>query len=191
MTAERALRVVGSPLFRAPARLVPALVVAALAIGGCGSAAMNAPVDPVRDAVQAIAAHDDAAAQRVLCTDQRQREPFIVSGIGWAVDGLDGDEGLALIEFDPTPVTVVETARDGDTATVHLGGVLVEHIDPDAWEAAYRTAASGRGEAVDEAWIAEIRGRIGDGTVELPLDQDVRVVLGGATWSVCEPAPSP
>jgi hypothetical protein len=171
--------------------LVAAWLVVAVAVVACGTVAANSPVDPVRDALRAIAEHDDAAAQRALCADQRAREPFIVSGIGWAVDGLDGDDGQALIAFDTTRVTVAETAREGDTATVHLGGVLVQRIDPDAWEAAYRTAAQARGETPDDAWIAEIRGRIGDGTVELPLDQDVRVQLGGGAWSVCEPAASP
>lgn len=148
-------------------------------------------MDPVRDGVAAVAAHDGEALARATCPARRSTSPFIVQGIGFAVDGLDGDAGLDLITFDASRVEISELERDGDTAIVRLAGVLVERVDPDAWERAYRAAAAARGEAADEAWVGEIRGRIGDGTVELPLDQNVRVVLAGGAWQICEPEPSP
>jgi hypothetical protein len=165
----------------------------AIAIAACSALSPNEPADAVRGAIAGIVAHDLRAAASRVCPERRAdgRSPLIIEGITGAVDGLSFEQGLAMITFDATGLSIVEERRNDDEAFVSLSGVLVERIDPAQYETAYRAAVAARGEQVDEELLDQVLQLINGGTYALPVDQTVRVARQNGTWLVCERAPTP
>lgn len=165
----------------------------AVAIAACSPLSTNEPVDAVRGTVAGTVAHDLQAAAAHVCPEGRPDYPlpFIIYGLTGAVDGLSLEEGFALITFDATGLPIVEEGRSRDEASVLLSGVLVESIDPAAYESAYRVAVAARGEPVDQELLDQVLNLLGAGRYALPVEQTVRVVRQNGTWKVCEPVPTP
>ena len=88
-------------------------------------------------------------------------------------------------------LSVTESSRDGDSAEVHVEGVLVERFDPSEVEALIRTFAAEQGVPVDDGLLRDTLVRVSGGDFEFPVDEMVPVVREAGTWKVCPPAPTP
>lgn len=169
-----------------------AAVLGTVVLLSCAVVPTKQPTDPVRRALAAMVAHDLDTARSYVCTERRGHVtlPFIVSGLMAPVDGLEFEAGYTLITFDATRLVVTEARRDAEQAWIAISGVLSERVDPGRYEAAYRSAVTARGEPVDEALLGGVLRLIGDGEVDLPVDELVRVIRENGTWAICEVAPT-
>ncbi len=67
----------------------------------------------------------------------------------------DVPRNLAIIRLDVSRLSVTESSRDGDSAEVHVEGVLVERFDPVEVEALFRTFAAEQGVPVDDGLLRD------------------------------------
>jgi hypothetical protein len=156
----------------------------------------DSPGQVVTRAVVNIVAHDLPGASRLVCAGQRDPRafPFLIGGIFQPVGALpdyDVARTLSIIGLDASRVTVTETERLAVSAEVRVGGTLVEHFDPAAVEALFRTMAAESGQPLDQALLDETMAKVSAGDVELPVDESVRVVQENGAWKICPPLPTP
>jgi hypothetical protein len=157
---------------------------------------VDSPVGAVQSALQRVVAHDLAGASLSVCAGRRDPStfPFIIAGIFQPIGAMPDSNvprNLAIIRLDVSRLSVTESSRDGDSAEVHVEGILVERFDPVEVEALFRTFAAEQGVPVDDGLLRDTLARVSRGDVELPVDELVPVVREAGTWKVCPPAPTP
>ena len=171
------------------------LIVAACSPGEPSGSLGERPSDAVRFALTRLFAHDLVGTAAAVCPDVLQDDvvPFVIDGLFGPTGAWDTGsvaETLALYEFDPAGLSVVDLEGGEEPARVAITGTLRERLDLTAFEARVREQAALVGVPVDEAHIANTLERVGGDWVDLVVDQVVELTRAGDSWRICGPIPS-
>jgi hypothetical protein len=170
------------------ARLV-LLVAAILGTCACSTLPLDTPEHVVRQALEAVVAHDLDDAAALTCGQRRNpgELPFPIPGLFEASSGLPGFDvrrRLGVTSLDAAGVVIEGVSSDADSAIVHVSGTLVERFDPAAVENLFRTYEVEGEVPHDQAVLDRVLARTRD-PAHVTIDEDVRVLYEVRTWRVC------
>jgi hypothetical protein len=170
---------------RSIAAVLLAVGLAAAACGGAPSA--GSPADAVREAFRLVDEGNLEGVVAVTCEAQKAtiRQQFTFSDLAGRLPGVDLTEFFKALRLDASKLTITETSRQSDTATVQLAGTLVFSFEAERLRDIFRKLAEQQGQAVDDATLNRLLIAL-EGTVQsLPIDQSLPVAREGGSWKLC------
>ena len=170
-----------------PLGSVVLMLLAALALTACSSGGPSGdPVTVVRQAMQLVEQGQYEDVADLACADKRDEIAGDL-GLGQALPeglppGLTAEDFASAFTIGTDDLTVAETDRTADGATVHVEGTMTVMVDRQRLADLVRAA----GLPVDEEFLGQIVDGIGEQLEDgIPIDEDLAVINEGGTWKIC------
>jgi hypothetical protein len=166
--------------------LVTALLITAVLAACSAGGPSGDPATVVRQALQLVEQGQFEDVADLACADRRD-EIAGELGLGQALpsglpSGLDAAAFASAFTLGTDDLTITESERTPDRATVHVEGTLAVTVDEDRLADLIRESGLVADEAFVDQIVAAIAGQLEEG---IPLDEDLTVIDEGGTWKIC------
>jgi hypothetical protein len=174
------------------ARAVALVIVAAVALAGCGAAGgpVNDPAGSVTNALSAMTSGGLSKVSEFACAAHKDDVANAFAGGNTAAltaAGLKPDDVFNAMTLSFANVSAKEVSKSGDKAVVHVTADMKVAFDKDKFKVLLKTVLAGQGQPTDDATL-EAAMNMMSGQLEQTqhMDEDVDVVNEGGKWLICE-----